>query len=255
MARAFAAAGVLHALEEAKIPIGGIAGTEMGALIGSVYALSGSINDFDWAMMRFKNSTFVDPGSLLTRWVKGPSEGKALNEALERALGARDLRQASHPLDVIADVGDTAEPRVFSEGNAAKLLRGALAVPGLLTPAEFSGIPVRSAASKRPFPVTEAKLLGSGPVIVVDVLGDADSPRPTGQLSYQEQQVEREMSQARAHAQSDLSAADLVLQPDLRGIGFLDFKRRTEIAFRGKSAVKKNLARIRHLVGLPEREQ
>ena len=38
MARGFAFAGVLRALNEAKIPIGAVIGTEMGALVSALYA-------------------------------------------------------------------------------------------------------------------------------------------------------------------------------------------------------------------------
>ena len=59
MARAFAAIGVIKTLSEAKVPIGGVIGVEMGAIIGAAYALKGNTNSLDWALLKAREDTFA----------------------------------------------------------------------------------------------------------------------------------------------------------------------------------------------------
>src|SRR5690606_22029918 len=58
LARGFAFAGVIQALDEAGISIGGIVGTGMGALIGAIYLSSDSVNDFEWKVTQIKKEYF-----------------------------------------------------------------------------------------------------------------------------------------------------------------------------------------------------
>jgi len=255
MARGFAHAGVLRALSDAKIPIGAIIGTEMGALIGSLYALSGSINRFEWALLRFKDSTFLDKGGLLSSIVPGPSRGKNLEAALAEALGTKLLQDGTPRLAVIIRKATTDAVAEQDRGSATGILRGALAVPGMVQPGKTENPAEEwaSAAAIRPYPVSEGKLLANGPVVVIDLLSSVQPPRNETEPKESDL-IREELAQAKESGARDLADADLVIRPDLSGVAFLDYSKRNEASFKGKAAVKAKLMEIRRLVGMPSQE-
>ena len=235
LARGFAYVGVFRALSEAKITIGAILGTEMGGLVAALYGLSSNLNQFEWDLLKFKEDVFVSQKGLFSKLRGGPADGSRLEAALRQAFVQKDLSQSKIPLQIAFQSQDTGVVMVLDRGNAAEALRATLSVPRLFTaaqwPANQEGVKVVSNAS-RPFLVQEAKRLDLGPVIVVDVLSGAES----------------------TSSAVELKAADLVLKPDLSGINYMDFQKRTEAAFRGKKAVQQRIREIQDLVGMAHDE-
>jgi NTE family protein len=229
MARDFAASGVLHALRENKIPIGAIVASEFGSLVGALYAVDANLNHFDWALMHFKDSIFTKKG-MFSRLMSDHADSSDLDEALGRAFGTKDLNQTKLPIRVALQPSASRNAVVVERGSLAEAVRAAIAVPELYGPGKWDGVDAASARETLPFPVAEARAMNLGPVIVVDTLEKKDEGR---------------MGQ-------EMKDADLVLEPDLNGIGYMDFNRKTEAAFRGRAAVTTKLAEIRHLVGMPE---
>jgi len=229
LARSFSYVGVIRALHERKIPIGAVLGTEMGGVIAALYAMSPNLNQFEWGLMHFKEDVFQKKSGFLSSL--GSSEGRQMSpEKLENALaevfGKRDLSEARIPLRIAAQSTATSIPIFFAKGPAAGILRGVIASPRLFSPftitEEDQPVEIASASSIKPFLVQEAKSLQMGPVIVVSVLSESES----------------------AIAWDELKMADLILKPKMGGIGYFDFKKRNEAAFRGKSEVTKHIDAI-----------
>jgi NTE family protein len=231
LARGFAYVGAIRALTEAKIPIGAVLGTEMGAFVGAVYAMDAKINHFEWALQRFKDSDFVAGKSLLPSMFQRRSTTQKLEEELDRVFGKKDLNQSKLPIRVALQTKDSGSVAVLERGPVAAAVRGSLADPELYDAGQWNGQDVVSAAKSRPFLVAEARAMGLGPVVVVDATDEKDATRYV--------------------SSSELKDADLVIRPELQGIGPLDFQKRTETAFRGKKAVAAQLPQLRQLVGLP----
>ena len=225
-AKGFAHVGVIRALRESKIPIGAVLGTEMGALIGSTYALGGNVNQMDFALQRFNEESFRrDPGGL-ARLVGG----YPMENALKRVFGAQDISKFKVATRVTVEMIDSGQPGLIDSGAATTVLRAAMSETGFLGGEtklnQFAR--ARSARETRPFPVLEAKALGIGPVVAIDLGG------------------------APATTQFQLSDADLVLRPNLSHINAEDFSKRTEAIYAGKKLVRDNLREIRRWAGLPE---
>lgn len=227
MARGFAFAGVLRALHESKIPIGAIIGTEMGGFLGALYAVDGNINHFEWALMKFREDVFQADRKILSRLLERDGANTKLDMSLSQVFGAGDLGASKIPVRILVEHAQTAQPALIEKGEARLAIGAAMA--GTAATALWEGVSVRSAARSRPFPVAEARALGVGPVIAINVVPELRSHK-------------------------DLAEADLVIEPDMRGIGAADYAKRTEAAFRGKKAIKERLREIRHWVGLPEDE-
>lgn len=223
MARGFAYAGILRALSEAKIPVGAVVGTEIGALMGAIYAQETNINHFDWALLKFNEDVFLSGQRLI------PS-GR-LESELGKVFGEKDVGAGKIPVRIAIQPKSQGSPMLADRGPLKDAVRAALATPGLFSPADWNGAPALSAVKTRPFPIAEARALGIGPVVVFDVLG------------------ERETRDLR-----ELEEADLVIRPDMKGIGPMDFKKRTEAAYRGKRSVADHLKEIKQWAGIPQGE-
>jgi NTE family protein len=231
LARGFAYVGAIRALHEAKIPIAAVLGTEMGALIGSLYTMDGKINQFEWALLKFKEDVFVSPKNRITGYFQKSSNSRKLEAELERVFEKKDLSQSKLPLRVAIQAGESGSASVLEQGQMAQAIRAAMADTELFDAGTWNGSNAQSAAKSRPLLISEARAMNLGPVIVVDALDEKDEKKYV--------------------SASELHDADLVIHPDLRGIGAMDFQKRTDAAFRGKKAVNSHLAEIRHLVGLP----
>lgn len=227
MARGYAHAGVVRALADAKIPIAAIVSAEMGSLIGSAYALEGSANQLDWALLRLKDKAFDDSKRWLNRLM--PNTDGPVDSELGEIFGKKDVSDSKIPIRIgfrlDSPGGDLA---LVDRGKIREAVRASLAVPGLLGPGSWDGMKALSIGKQSlPFLVGQAKALSLGPVVVVDVQG----------------------------IKGPIADADLVIQPDLNGIGEQDFQRRSEAVFRGKQAVLKQIRQVRSWVGLPQEEQ
>lgn len=230
LARGYAYVGALRALTEAKIPIAAILGTEMGALVGSLYAMDAKINQFEWAMLKFREGAFENAGGLMPEMFQRSARSKRLEEDLSGVFENRDLSQSKLPMRIAIQT-EGAGAAVVDRGPAVEAVRAAIADPELFGPGQWNGMPATSAAKSKPLMIAEARAMNLGPVVVIDAMEGAD---------------EKNFVSA-----DQLHDADLVIRPDLAGIGPKDFQKRTEAAFRGKSAVNSQISEIRHLVGMP----
>jgi NTE family protein len=230
LARGYAYVGALRALSEAKIPIAAILGTEMGALVGSLYAMDDKINQFEWAMLKFREDAFETQGGLLPEMFQRSARAKKLEEDLTGVFENRDLSQSKLPVRIAIQT-EGAGAAVVDRGPAVGAVRAAISDPELFGPGQWNGLPAVSAAKTKPLMISEARAMNLGPVVVIDAMEGVD---------------EKKLVSA-----DQLHDADLVIRPDLTGIGPKDFQKRTDAAFRGKSAVNSQIAEIRHLVGMP----
>ena len=245
LARGFAYAGAIEALTNSGVPIGAILGTEVGALVATLYAMSGNENDFEWALVQIKDDALTERNSFFSNWVRHSSAGDSLSEELRGILGSKDLQAARIPLRIAIQKSGASNSIVLDRGLAAQAVRAAISVPGALSPVSWDGGLAESSDGTLPFLVDEAKRLGIGPVVVVDVLGGGSGAvAPTGLVAM--------MARSEAVGQAELKEADVVIRPEMSGFGYLDFSRRTDAEYLGKSATEAQLRDIKKWVGLPE---
>lgn len=230
MARGFAHAGVLRALSENKIPIGAIYGTEMGGLMGAMYAADSNINTFEWALVHLKDETFTAEHSLIGRLFSSDTsvhgDTQKLEEELKRIFGKKDISQAKIPLRIEVQKKSDPSPSLMQKGAYVPVLRAAVTSPGFFEPAALYGQSVQAAndVSSITYLCAEARANSSGPVVLIDT----------------------------AVTRNDPSAADLVIRPELDGIGPMDFAKKTEAAFRGKKAIEEHLPELKRFVGIQD---
>ncbi len=256
LARGFAYAGVLRALEEAKIPIGAIVASEMGGLIGVIYGLSESLNRFEWALQRLKEEDlFLEKSEYFSAFSKNMNDGKKLEVVLKKILGIKKLEKSRIPIHIILEEEKSEKLIRVSGGSAVDISRASVSFPslfqGFLSAFPMSFGSVITSAREHPFPISEAKLLGIGPVIAINLLNDDfSSLRALTGAKKNTELIFSYMREAKNRGESELKEADFVLQPDMSEVGFLDFKKKNESVFLGKDAVQVHLDEINQRLGL-----
>ncbi|MEW6058336.1 MAG: patatin-like phospholipase family protein [Bdellovibrionota bacterium] len=237
LARGMAYLGVLRELEEKQKPISAIVGVEMGALIGTIWA-SSSLNGLEWEMHKFKKETLLDYPLNIPLIGRKVARGKKLHQFLKQAVKVEQLRKMKVPTWVASLSWGNKSNQLLIEnsGNAADIVRGAMAIPGILKPFAVENTQRISAASDTPFPVEQAKQLGLGDVVCVDVIGRGDNFEPADDI---EEQIAVLMHSVGTIARQQLKECDEVITVSTDGVGYLDFDAKADLIFQGREAVKK----------------
>lgn len=175
-ARGLAHIGVLKVLEEQQIEVAAIAGTSIGAMIGSFYAAGVSVDQMeeiargvDWRDL----ARLVDPilpGS-------GLIDGKKVRRFIAELLPVQRFEDLRIPLAVTATDIATGEDLYIKQGDLVEAARAAISFPGIFTPVRFGQRFLVDGGLCNPVPVDVARELGADRVIGVCAIPDIRTPR------------------------------------------------------------------------------
>lgn len=277
-AKGFAHVGVLQVLEEQRIPVHAVAGTSMGAVVGSLYAagqsadeIEGVTQEIDWANLftdqiprdrltfrrkrderdnlinfriAFDNNGLVLPPGVL----RGQDLYLTLAEKLASARSVRNFDNLPIPFRAVAADITNGQPVVLSSGDIATAVFASMAVPGGLPPVEREGLLLVDGGIVDNVPVDTARAMGVDIVIVVDVgspLLKRDDLRSFVnvldqlQLLLGREAVDRQLK--------SLSGRDVLIRPDIDGIAMTDFTRSEPAIARGRAAAIAMLDQLKPL--------
>jgi NTE family protein len=261
--------GVLKVLEELKIPIDCIAGTSMGAVIGSLYASGMSADEIekvlttvDWddlfndnpprkdidfrrkqedltylskISVGIKNGKVVFPKSL----VAGQKIGLLFQTLMLPVAGITDFDKLPIPYRAVTADLETGKMVVLGSGSLADAARASMSVPGVFPPAEVDGHYLTDGGIVRNLPVDVVRKMCADVVIAVDV----GQPLPkrdelTNPIAIMNQMIGIMMKQNVQVQIDSLGNKDVFIRPELGTITSSDFKRGKEAAERGEKAAR-----------------
>ncbi len=244
-ARGIAHIGVLKVLEEESIPVRLIAGTSVGALIGASYCSGLSIAELREVA---RNTRFTS----LARWTLsryGFASNDRMITFLTRILKARTFEEMRIPLGVAATDFNTGEGVVFHSGEIIDPVRASCAYPGMFLPVNIRGRYLVDGMLSHPVPTHPLREMGADRVLAVHLKGTwAGGGAPKHLFAV--------IGQSFAIAQDAMgsiwrSAADLVVEPDVAGFEYDDFKRSDELIRVGELAMRKALPQVRQWLEAP----
>ena len=244
-ARGIAHVGVLKVLEEEGIPIRVVAGTSVGALIGAVYCSGVSIPELINIAHSVRFTTFA-------RWTVS-RYGFASNERmvtfLNRTLKVKSFEELRIPLGVTATDFNTGEGVVFHSGSIVDPVRASCAYPGMFLPVIIRGRHLVDGMLSYPVPARPLRDMGADRVLAVHLKGtwaNGGAPRHLFDVIGQSFAIAQD-------AMSSLwrSAADCVIEPDVAGFAYDDFKRADELIKVGEAAMRAALPEVRRWMGAP----
>ena len=252
--------GVLAALEEAGVAIDRVGGCSFGALVGAMYAQGRHPQEIiaicrEELVRRRPFNDYTVPRRAILR-------GRKAHEALRRIFGAAQIEHL--PLNyfcVSADLmsGDTV---VHRRGSLREAVFASMSLPGLGPPTPYGGRLLVDGGVLNNLPVDVMGTLDVGPVVAVDVirrrlpskeslaaaddLGRGPAMRPPT-LGIHEILLRSSVLGSWRVGERNRALAQLVIAPDVRGTGLLEFGRIDELVRVGRAAAEGSLDEIRAL--------
>src|SRR5271169_3602690 len=244
-ARGIAHVGVLKVLEAEGIPVGMIAGTSVGALIGAAYCSGLTIAELEDLAHKVRFTTFA-------RWTLSRC-GFATNDRmvafLARTLKVQTFEELRIPLGVTATDFNTGEGVVFSSGSIVDPVRASCAYPGMFLPVEMRGRWLVDGMLSHPVPTRPLREMGAERVLAVQLKGQwskTTAPRHLFDVIGQSFAIAQDMM-----SNVWRSAADIVIEPDVAGFDYDDFKRAGELIRVGEQAMRSALPEVRKWMEVP----
>ncbi|MCY2959383.1 MAG: patatin-like phospholipase family protein [Planctomycetota bacterium] len=267
-AHTLAQVGALAALEELRIPVDFVAGSEGGALVGGLYSagLSASeIRDFlqnrlsldalsgrvprtllSWRQRTVDRDFLMalpvsfGPGHMglarglaRTRWISW-----LLSNATLRVAGAERFDELPIPFRAVATDLLAGEVRVLDSGDLPGAILASMATPGLYAPVEIGGRELGSGALLDPIPVDAALAANCDVLLVVDCALELAQPeRLASFLSAAAHMRVLAGESSRRAALARLRPGDFVIAPDPAGADEEDFRSAHGVYERGHGAV------------------
>jgi NTE family protein len=284
-AKGFAHIGVIQVLEENGIDVDVVAGSSMGAYVGSLWAhgcngaeLEGLARELEgrWTLW-----TLIDPVFPPRR---GFLRGFAVKKRLMRTLGDEHFADLVRPFRVVAANLATLERVVFSGGEVAAAVHASIAVPGICVPVTLDDETYSDGGIVDPLPVDVLREMGVNRVIAVNVIPTPDRIRygiqaelelarhqqangrklfrkvlPLDQkMNYFARGNLLEILMRSVHgaqirmAEASCEQADLVLRPDIYDDRWLDYRSPGKFITLGRQAAERHLDEIKSLVNRKE---
>jgi NTE family protein len=244
-ARGIAHVGVLKALQDEGIPVRVVAGTSVGALIGACFCSGLTPEEMGEVARTTRFTSFA-------RWTLSRC-GFATNDRmvtfLDRVLKVKTFEQLQIPLGVTATDFNTGEGVIFHAGSIVDPVRASCAYPGMFLPVEIGGRYLVDGMLSHPVPTRPLREMGADRVLAVHLKGTWSSGGPPRHLFDV-------IGQSFAIAQDAMapvwrSAADLVVEPDVAGFAYDDFKRADALIKSGEEAMRQAMPAVRKWLEVP----
>lgn len=260
-AKGCAHVGVLRQLEKMHIPVDYVAGTSMGAVVGSLYAsgmspdeIEKEIEAIDWEAVltdatEFEKLTYRRkfeeiryPSTVEVGIQKGKiampagiRTGQKLSFLLASYLlphlDERDFSKLPIPYAAVAADLETGDPVVLKSGDLAEAVRASMSIPGAFTPVTWGDRILVDGGVTMNVPVAVVRDMGADIVIAVDIAAQLAGREKLNSTTAVLGQLSTFLTRKNMEAQ--LATADLVLSPDIRGFSTFDFGKADEIVKRG----------------------
>lgn len=162
-ARGFAHIGVLRVLEREGAKFDVIAGTSMGAILGSLYASGRSAEEI-YELTREIGWRDVIDISLKT----GVLKGDRLQHLLEEHLPAT-FEELAIPLAIVTTDIESGEEVLHTEGDLVRAVRASSSFPGAFEPIEIDGRTLADGGIVNNLPLGAVTALGANRTIASDV--------------------------------------------------------------------------------------
>jgi len=272
-ARGYAHIGVLRRLETEGFHIRAVTGASAGGIVAVAYAAGFSPDEMETIFVKldqtklFARSSNEGPGLL------GLSGAARFFEEL---FGDRTFSDLRIPCAVVAVDLKECQEVILNKGRVVDAILATIAVPGVFPPRQYGDSQLVDGAVLDPVPVSVARSMAPGlPVVAVILDFDPDATRDLISLplpmlvpaQIMERITRTRVAQAfniflqsvdvssRALAEMRLQVdnPDVVIRPDVNGIGLMDKVDIHEIVHKGEEATRIALPELQRSVAWPNR--
>ncbi|MBU1983212.1 patatin-like phospholipase family protein, partial [bacterium] len=272
-AKGLAHIGVIKVLEEEGIEIDLVAGTSMGAIIGSLYAVGYTTAEIESLVIELRWGDLFDdtphhrdlsmeqklfderyqitlplrrrgPG-LPTGVIPGQNVSMLLEWLMWPVRDVRDFRELPRAFACVATDLETGAAVRLERGHLPEAVRASFAIPSIFTPVEFDGRLLVDGGVVRNLPVQDAREMGADVVIAVDVASPLRDREKLGNLVAILNQTMNFQEEAGAEKQRTM--CEILIRPDIEDFTIMDFARARELIALGEQAARDKLPELRAL--------
>jgi len=270
-ARGLAHVGVLKALEDAHFPINIITGSSAGALVGAIYAQSGSVDKVETKIRDFLATNFlrkyrldllVPPHNseqekiiervgyfvrqqfVLARSFTRMSifNSEIVNEALSFLLDDAGIEETKVPFGAVAVDYLSGERILITQGSIRKAVAASCSIPGIFPAVSLDDKLLIDGGIISQVPVVESREMGANFVIGVDV---SQSNKENLNIRNGLELMFRANEITRYHLnQKNIQMADIIIHPSLGRIHWADFKNIDKLVNIGREEAERLLPEI-----------
>lgn len=239
--RATAHVGVISVLENAGYPIDLVAGTSMGAVIGSLYAGGMSVKKL-WQIasgLKVTSGSNINAVTLLSLFLSNKLLSSQKAEAFVREqIGGKRFDQLNIPFACVAMDLYSGEGIVFREGEIAPAVRASMNIPGMFEPVEYRHRYLVDGGVVDYIPVDAAKLLGADYVLASVAETDYTHTKPSSVLQSLEQVIDIRGSLL---SREQRKQANFLIEPPVGDIGMYQSHRIPEAMTKGVIAANQKI--------------
>ncbi|MFA6410574.1 MAG: patatin-like phospholipase family protein [Candidatus Buchananbacteria bacterium] len=250
--------GIIKAFEKNNIPIDFIAGSSIGALIGSFYAAhkDSALMEKTALGTNWKTSFYlIDPA-----WPQGFIKGKKIESLLKDWLKKVDFSNLQIPLTVVATDLITGQEVDLSTGDIITAVRSSLSVPAIFEPVKYQNYLLADGGLCNPLPSEVVRKMGADIVIGVNLdsgnfgLEQTEIFSGSAKINWSKISI-RSLNILRHYlAKNSFDLADLIIEPEVAEIGlmgwkeFFDTKQTQKLIDSGFSAAQAAMPKIKKLI-------
>jgi NTE family protein len=251
-ARGAAHVGVLRALKEMNVPVDYIAGTSMGSVVGSLYAIGLDPDEIESILLGVDwDDLFSDRPSrpdriyrrkeddsaafLPIEWgwkdrivlssgvIAGQKLSFAFRDDYLYLAGHEGFDNLAYPFRAVATDLQTGLMFVPDKGNLLKIVRASMSIPGVFPPVKWEGKTLVDGYLARNVPVDVCLEMGADIIIAVDVGALPEETNPEYFRTLGGINMQKGIINGRQNVDPQLAMADIVIRPILE-ISSRDFK-------------------------------
>ena len=247
--KGFAHIGVLKVLEAQNIPIHMVVGTSAGSLVGSLYASGKSAFDLQGIALKMDKDNVIDYDWKI--WSGGLIKGDKLENFINTNLKNTPIEKLKIPFYAVATNIATGEETVFARGNTGMAVRASCSVPAIFHPLKIGNSTYVDGGVVSPVAVDVARRNGADIVIAVDISGGLNKEVPDGIMDTMKKSVNIMYSKI---AEYQIKNADVVIRPDMTGIGSTDMDKFNEAIFEGEKAATLKIPELQKIIARLKQE-
>ncbi len=259
--------GVLHVLDDLRVPVDCVVGTSMGALVGAVFAagvpavdIERSVLAIDWARtvggqgrrdqmpirrklasLTYSNSFEVGMRNRQLRMPSGLVGTQEIEQVIRTLVASarytRNFDDLPIPFRAIATDMSTAEMVILSSGDLSEAMRASMAIPGAFSPVMIDGRVLSDGGMMRNLPVDIARDLCADVVIAVWMsTPPPDAERLSSAVSLVQRSLEVMISANERAQIATLTEQDVAIEVPMGDIGTSSFERVPDAVELGRTA-------------------
>lgn len=242
-AKGFAHVGVIRILEQEKIPIHMIVGTSVGSLIGALYASNPDSFQLEWTAFKIEKGDILDFSIISSKL--GPVQGARMEAFIEQTVKVKKVEDTKIPFYPVATDLNTGQTVTLEKGSLARAVHASSAIPGIFVPVQFGNRTLIDGGVSANVACDIARSKGADIIIAVNLQRDIIDYNINSAIDVIAQAISIMMHE---NNRTKLQLADIVIEPETKGITIFDFSQKKVLVEEGMKATRKAMPKIREAI-------